>query len=105
MKNILTEFYYGNLHPEEVIRPKDPEYRNINQKISDAMEYFKKNLSENDLELLEEMIDLSGQSKAIQATDTFVQGFRMGVLMMVEVFYEEQKINEHTLASNENNRK
>lgn len=72
MKSILKDFYFGNIRPEE--------------EISDSMQYFKKNLSENDFELLKEMMDLSGQAKAMQAAETFVQGFRMGALTMVEVF-------------------
>jgi hypothetical protein len=42
--------------------------------------------SERDFELLEQILDLNGESSSMVTSEAFVQGFRMGALMMVEVF-------------------
>lgn len=85
MTSILEQLYFGEIRPEEVIVPKNPEYRSLNQKISNSKEYFKSILSENDFKLLEETFDLSGKSCAMHSTEAFIYGFKMGALMMGEV--------------------
>lgn len=86
MKSIIEELYYGNLHPEEHIVPSNPEYRPLTRKISALMEEAKQRFSEDDFTTLEEILDLNGESSSMVVSEAFVQGFRMGVLMMVEVF-------------------
>ncbi|MDU4695902.1 MULTISPECIES: DUF6809 family protein [Paenibacillus] len=86
MKRIIEEFYYGNLKPEERMIPATPAYRPLNRHISDLMEEAKKKFSERDFELLEQILDLNGESSSMVTSEAFVQGFRMGALMMVEVF-------------------
>ncbi|MGZ7444253.1 DUF6809 family protein [Paenibacillus sp. TH7-28] len=91
MKNIIEELYYGNLHPEGFIVPTDSEYRPLNRKISDLMEEAKQRFSEDDFKTLEEILDLNGETSSMLTSEAFVQGFRMGALVMVEVFCGEGK--------------
>lgn len=91
MKNIIEELFYGNLNPEERIVPTDPEYRPLNRKISELMEEAKQRFSESDFAVLEEILDLNGESSSMVTSEAFVQGFRMGALVMVEVFCGEGK--------------
>jgi len=91
MKNVVEELYYGNLNPEEQIVPTDPEYRAINRKITELIETAKVRFSESDFAALEEILDLNGESNGILARASFVQGFRMGALVLVEVFGGEGK--------------
>ncbi|WP_410771965.1 DUF6809 family protein [Fontibacillus sp. BL9] len=91
MKNIIEELYYGNLRPEERIVPTDPEYREINRKNSELLEEVKRKFSESDFEILEQILDLNGESNSMVTSEAFVQGFRMGALVMVEVFLGEGK--------------
>ncbi|WP_044479543.1 DUF6809 family protein [Paenibacillus antibioticophila] len=89
MKNIIEELYYGNLHPEEHIVPSNPEYRPLTRKISALMEEAKQRFSEDDFKTLEEILDLNGESSSMVASEAFVQGFRMGALVMLKVFWGE----------------
>lgn len=89
MKSILEKIYYGNLNPEERMVPTDPEYRPLNRKISDLMEEVKQRFSESDFKALEEILDLNGESSSMVTSEAFVQGFRMGALVMMEVFCGE----------------
>ncbi|WP_178019619.1 DUF6809 family protein [uncultured Paenibacillus sp.] len=91
MKSILEEIYNGNLNPEERMVPTDPEYRSLNRKISDLMEEVKQRFSESDFAVLEQILDLNGESNSMVTSEAFVQGFRMGALVMVEVFCGEGK--------------
>lgn len=91
MKNIIEELFYGNLNPEERIVPTDPEYRSLNRKISDLMEEVKQRFSESNFAVLEQILDLNGESNSMVTSEAFVQGFRMGALVMVEVFCGEGK--------------
>jgi len=91
MKSILEELYRGNLNPEERMIPTDPEYRLLNRKLSDLMVEAKQRFSEDDFKTLEEILDLNGETSSMVASEAFVQGFRMGALMMVEVLWGEGK--------------
>lgn len=91
MKSILEELYRGNLNPQERMIPTVPEYRLLNRKISDLMEELKQRFSEDDFKALEEILDLNGESNSMLTSTAFVQGFRMGVLMMMEVFCGDGK--------------
>lgn len=51
MSNILEQLYFGEIRPEEVIVPKNPEYRTLNNKISNSKEQLKMKFSETDMEL------------------------------------------------------
>ncbi|NWL88667.1 hypothetical protein DMN77_13930 [Paenibacillus sp. 79R4] len=94
MKSVIEELYYGNLHPEERIVPTDPEYRPLNRKISKLIEEARERLSENDFALLEQILDLTNDSNSMVTSTSFVEGFRMGALVMVEVFGSRGIIRE-----------
>jgi hypothetical protein len=86
MRSILEELHSGNIFPDELIIPKDPEYRLINQKIGDNKEYFKKKLPEDEYRRFEELDNLCCQSSSMCASESFIYGFKLGALIMVEVF-------------------
>ncbi|MGG3307786.1 DUF6809 family protein [Paenibacillus lautus] len=86
MSNILEQLYVGEIRPEEVIVPKNPEYRTLNNKISNSKEQLKMKLSETDMELLEETFDLLSRSSSMYSTEVFIYGFKKGALMINEVF-------------------
>lgn len=85
MKSILKDLYDGKLHPDEQMSP-DAEYRQLSRELSGAMEVCRKKFSETDFKLLEEVLDLYRASHSIHTKASFIQGYRMGALTMVEVF-------------------
>lgn len=86
MKSILEELYDGKIFPEEQIVPKDHNYRPLNEKISELLEEWKKKLSEDDYYQLESFLELCSESSSMEASESFVYGFKLGALIMVEVF-------------------
>ncbi|MDT3429151.1 hypothetical protein J2Z22_004751 [Paenibacillus forsythiae] len=86
MSNILEGLFYGNIRPDECIKPNNPEYPLLTREISKTMEEYKKQFSADEFDSLEKLVDLLGESTSIYSAASFVQGFRMGALMMVEVY-------------------
>ena len=83
---ILEKLYNGQIYPFEEIVPQDKEYRTTNRKISEIREYFYENLSPEDREKFEEMNKLSRESAHMEFYANFAYGFRLGVLLMCDVF-------------------
>ena len=92
MKSILEELYDGNIYPDELIISKDPEYHPINQKISDTLEMWKKKLSEDDYKQLEAFMDLRCESSSMEASASFMYGFKLGAVIMIEVLAHKEEL-------------
>jgi len=80
------------LIPEERIVPKITNIVPLNRKISKLMEEARERLSEKDFDLLEQILDLTSDSNSMVTSALFVEGFRMGALVMVEVLCREGKV-------------
>lgn len=92
MKTILEELYEGNIYPDELIIPKDLGYNPLNQKISDMLEMLKKKLQEDDYKQLEMFMDLRGESSSMEASASFVYGFKLGALIMIDVLTRKEEL-------------
>lgn len=87
MKSIIDALFDGKILPYEQIGVSgDEEYDALNQNISEKREYFKSRLTEEDCKRLEALDLLYEQSASVQDVETFRYGFRLGVLIMAEVF-------------------
>jgi len=74
MKSILQALYDGEIFPDELIVPKDPEYRPIHRKISAEKEYLKQKLTEEDYKRLEKIDNLLCQATSMSAYEAFSYG-------------------------------
>lgn len=92
MKTILKELYEGNIYPDELIVSKDPEYRPLNKRISDVLAMWKKKLSEDDYNQLKTLLDLRSESSSMEASESFMYGFRLGALIMIEVLTGKEEL-------------
>lgn len=86
MRGILEALYRGDIRPEETIVPTNPEYRALNRRISEAIKTWEKKLSATEFSELEELLDLRSKSGSMYAEASFIHGFQLGALMMVEVY-------------------
>ncbi|NBJ14071.1 MAG: hypothetical protein FNP40_00540 [Dehalobacter sp. 4CP] len=86
MKTILEELFDGNIYPAELIISKNPEYYPLNEKISCTLETWKHKLSQDNFEELENLLDLRLQSGSMHAEASFIYGFKLGAMIMIEVF-------------------
>ncbi|WP_340017876.1 DUF6809 family protein [Paenibacillus sp. FSL H3-0457] len=85
MSNLIEDLFYGNLRLDESIHPEQEEYQEINRQISDLMQAYKTQLTENEYDALEQLIDLIGQSTSMYVEAAFEQGFRTGGRLIIEV--------------------
>lgn len=85
MEIILEDFYYGKLHPNELVKPNNPEIQQLNRKIADALQKLQQNLGDQDLEQLEKLLELQIEMDSLQSALSFIQGYKIGALMMLEV--------------------
>ena len=92
MKPILEELYDGRIFPAELILPKDPQYRPLSQKISDAMKIWREKLSETDYQQLEALLNLHSHFDDMEATAAFAHGFKLGALIMMEVLAGREEV-------------
>jgi hypothetical protein len=92
MKPILEELYYGHLYPFEQIVPQDPEYRPLNQKISDIKGTLEEKLPADDYESLEELLKLYCDSSVLEACAAFEYGVKLGALIILEVLSGKREL-------------
>ncbi|WP_095206129.1 DUF6809 family protein [Paenibacillus sp. O199] len=85
MSNLIEDLFHGNLRLDESIHPEHAKYQEINRRISDLMQNYKTQHTENEYDALEELVDLIGQSTSMYVEAAFEQGFRTGGRMMIEV--------------------
>lgn len=91
--SVMQNLYWGNLVPWERGRPQDPSYAPITQKASEINKHFKDILSPEEYKRFEEMEDLETERKNMEEIQLFEYAFRMGVLMMIDVFnFTEKRI-------------
>ncbi|MDF2926593.1 MAG: hypothetical protein K0R57_5507 [Paenibacillaceae bacterium] len=91
MSGILDGLYAGKIVPEELIRPRDPEYSSINKKIVAMMGACRTKFSEEDFKLVEDMLDLLAESNSMESKASFSQGFKLGGLIMLEVLAAKEE--------------
>ncbi|MGZ7440983.1 DUF6809 family protein [Paenibacillus sp. TH7-28] len=72
--------------------PRDPEFRRIRREISEAKGMWKGKLSTDNFNQLEALLDLHRQTESMQATSTFINGFQLGALMMMEIYAAKKEL-------------
>lgn len=92
MKSILEELYEGNICPDELNISKHPEYRPLNQRISDVLDMWKNKLFKDDYYQLEKLLDLHSEASGMEASEAFMHGFKLGALIIMEVLSGKEEL-------------
>ncbi len=87
--SILKELFLGNIHPGEHILPVNSKYQKTTEKILDEMAYWEKKLSREELNKLESLYALCSTASAMTEEQSFIYGFRLGALLMIEILYNK----------------
>lgn len=80
MRQLLNDFYHGNITPGERKMAPDSELRQAVGRAADCENQLIKRLDKADQGLLEELMD----AQRFMSSITAQEGFRLGVRMMVE---------------------
>jgi len=86
MTNILEEFARGNISPETRFIKKDSEYDLALGQVVDSEAALLALLNEQQEKALNAFIDAQMKLNDLSNIDRFIYGYRLGVLMTMEVF-------------------
>lgn len=86
MGKLLRAFVTDQLHVDALTEKHSSEYKRNYEKSCELQEELEKKLNDNEKELLDELMDAMFTNGACYAEEKFIRGFRLGVLMMIEVF-------------------
>jgi hypothetical protein len=92
MSSILEEFARGNISPEPRFFKHGSHYGRIMQRLSDSEEKLLAALSGEQKEALEKFIDAQAEISLLSGIDRFIYGYRLGVLMTMEVFEGKENL-------------
>lgn len=86
MGNVLEAFATGNLTVEPAIYEGSEEYNKARELYCSLGEELHAKLNAEERELLDRYTDAHLEESYLYSMDRFVTGYRLGVLMMMEVF-------------------
>ena len=89
-KSILENFFNGKINPSEHSVPFSREREAVNKKVQEEKGYFRKILSPEDYNRLNDLENLYTESSNFVNVETFKHGFTLGALMITEVFLEQE---------------
>ncbi len=85
MKSILEELYYGNLHPGRRCFKPGSKYGQAANAYEEASDKFCSTLDESQIKAYEDVQTAYDKMVDLDLTDKFIYGFRMGLLIAMEV--------------------
>ncbi len=90
MPETLEALYYGNISPFEAPIPASSPLRKLASKLAKCETDLTELLDAEGQQLLKDFDDLHQQITGINSEENFIQGFRLGVRLMVESLVEPQ---------------
>ena len=88
MNSILQDLYNGKIYPEEQGCPQTKEFRIMQKNLSDHQEAFLQKIGSPLDQELQEMIVEQLDVFSIEKTKSFIDGFRLGAKIVIEVFQD-----------------
>ena len=91
---ILKDLYFGNISPYDNGNVLSPEAQKYQKVIGELESQLSRSLANSDLDLFENLCNSQSGFNAQTATDSFLYGFRLGALMMIDLFDEADSMVE-----------
>lgn len=85
-RSILEELYFGNISPCENQKIFSPEMKKYQKNISDLEGQLLQSLTGRDREIFENFSNSYLIFNEMTASSSFLQGFRIGGLMIIDLF-------------------
>ena len=92
MRSILEEFALGNISTGSHFFSPNSHYGKTLKRLSESEKKLFDILNEHDKETLEILSESQLELNALSNTDRFVHGYRLGVLMTMEVFNGKESL-------------
>ena len=78
MSNIIEDFYYGNIEPQEVNNELTPKLKKKLSNLAEKEEQLTARLSGEDKELFQNYVSAYIEFSTTSNADSFISGFRLG---------------------------
>ena len=88
MSNIIEDFYYGNLEPQEINSELTPKLKKELSNLTDKEEQLTARLNSEDKELFQNYVSAYVEFSTTSNADSFISGFRLGAKFTYETFVE-----------------
>ena len=91
MSNIIEEFYYGNIEPQELSTEITPKLKKKLSSLVKKEEELTAMLPEKEKELFAKYVLAYNEFLSIGNSDSFISGFRLGARFTYDTFITEMK--------------
>ena len=86
---IIEDLYYGRISPYEISISATPEYQKLKALADRNEDLLRESLSDKQKELLDKLIETVTDISSISERDMFINGFRLGVKLMIDIMKDE----------------
>ena len=86
---IIEDLYYGRISPYEMSISAAPECQKLKVLADRNEDLLRESLSEKQKELLDKLIESVTDISSISERDMFINGFRLGMKLMIDVMKDE----------------
>ena len=86
---IIEDLYYGRISPYEMSISAAPEYQKLRALADRNEDLLRDSLSYEQKEMLEKLIESVTDISSISERDMFINGFRLGMKLMMDVMTDE----------------
>ena len=91
MSNIIEDFYYGNLEPQEVNSELTSKLKKELNNLAEKEEQLAARLNGEDKELFQNYVSTYIEFSTSSNADSFISGFRLGAKFTYDTFITKQK--------------
>lgn len=89
MSNIIQDFYYGNIEPQELNSEITPKLKNKLSILAEKEEQLTTKLTGEEKELFLKYASAFNEFSSISNSDSFISGFRLGAKFTYDAFVEK----------------
>ena len=86
---IIEDLYFGRISPYEMNISATPEYQKLKTLADRNENLLRESLSDEQKELLDKLIESVTDISSISELDMFINGFRLGIKLMIDVMQDE----------------
>ena len=90
MRSVIEDLYFGTIRPGVDLSSQNPSYTEAARLEEANYAKLLDMLDEPKKEMLEKFLDAEGELKGKQHYNTFTYAFKLGAMLMIEVFADKQ---------------
>jgi len=85
----ISDLYHGRISAPAEITTNSEEYDALNSQAEELYQALKKQLSVDEMNLLEKLIDVNQEMTAITSEDSYIRGFRDSAAIMMDALNQK----------------